>query len=88
MTERIHSFIHSLYSICSGPHTSNVTDADCIEIDILGNTIEESSVYLFPFIIEFSMICAHILYNMWTNVGSKPKFAMVGEEESREEIRG
>jgi hypothetical protein len=25
-------------------------------VDILGNTIESSSIYLFPFIIEYSMI--------------------------------
>ena len=39
----------------------------------MGNTIEESAVYLFPFIIEFSMIGTHIIYNMWKNVGKTPK---------------
>jgi hypothetical protein len=28
----------------------------CEKVDILGNTIESSSIYLFPFIIEYSMI--------------------------------
>jgi Otopetrin len=28
----------------------------CEKVDILGNTIENSSIYLFPFIIEYSMI--------------------------------
>ena len=30
----------------------------CEKVDILGNTIESSSIYLFPFIIEYSMIGA------------------------------
>lgn len=62
----------------------NVTKEDkaCEKIDILGDTIENCGVYLFPFIIEFSMIGAHIVYNMWKNVGNKPKFAMVGEDDN------
>ena len=58
---------------------------DCEKVDILGDTIENSAVYLFPFIIEFSMIGAHIIYNMWKNVGNRPKFAMVGENETNKE---
>jgi len=58
---------------------------DCEKVDILGDTIENSSVYLFPFIIEFSMIGAHIIYNMWKNVGNRPTFAMVGEDETKRE---
>ena len=59
----------------------------CDKVDILGDTIENSSVYLFPFIIEFSMIGAHIVFNMWKNVGKKPKFAMVGENYVEEKGR-
>ena len=58
---------------------------ECKKVDILGNTIENSSVYLFPFIIEFSMIGAHIIYNMWKNVGNHPTFAMVGENETKKD---
>ena len=67
---------------------SNLTDTDgmnCKKVDILGDTIKNSSVYLFPFIIEFSMIGAHIIYNMWKNVGNHPTFAMVGENETKKE---
>ena len=58
----------------------------CDKVDILGDTIEKSSVYLFPFIIEFSMIGAHIVFNMWKNVGKKPKFAMMGENDVEERV--
>ena len=64
-------------------HSSN-GEGHCSKVDILGDTIENSSVYLFPFIIEFSMIGAHIVYNMWKNVGNKPTFSMVGEHEVEE----
>ena len=65
---------------------SNHTEKDgCEKFDILGHTIEHSSIYLFPFIIEFSIIGAHIVYNMWKNVGNSPTFAMVGENETKKE---
>ena len=63
----------------------NLTDKACEKIDILGDTVENSGTYLFPFIIEFSMIGSHIVYNMWKNVGNKPKFAMMGEDENHSE---
>ena len=57
---------------------SNTTTLEmCRKQNILGETIENTSVYLFPFIIEFSIIGAHILYNMWTNVGKGPKFEVI-----------
>ena len=31
------------------------------------------------------MIGAHIVYNMWKNVGSSPTFIMVGEDEEKKE---
>ena len=52
--------------------------------EILSETIENSSLYLVPFIIEFSMIGAHIVFNMWKNVGAKPRFAVLGENDVEE----
>ena len=37
-------------------YLDTVKGGDCEGLDILGDTIENSSVYLFPFIIEYSMI--------------------------------
>lgn len=66
--------------------TGNKTEGgDCEGLDILGDTIENSSVYLFPFIIEYSMIGAHIVYNMWKNVGRRPNFIVVGDGEPKKE---
>jgi len=72
-----------------GVHTRhNQTQAEideCEGLDILGDTIENSSVYLFPFIIEYSMIGGHIIYNMWKNVGRRPTFKMIGETETKKD---
>jgi len=65
-------------------HNSTQSDA-CQGLDILGDTIENSSVYLFPFIIEYSMIGGHIIYNMWKNVGRRPTFVMIGDSERKKE---
>ena len=34
---------------------------------------------------RYSMIGAHIIYNMWKNVGQRPTFVMVGESEEKRE---
>ncbi len=36
--------------------SDNVTGGDCKRIQIIGDTVEHISVYLFPFIIEYSII--------------------------------
>ena len=59
--------------------TDHSLDTRCDRVEILSETIENSSLYLFPFIIEFSMIGAHIVFNMWKNVGAKPRFAVLRE---------
>ena len=64
--------------------TDHSLDTRCDRVEILSETIENSSLYLFPFIIEFSMIGAHIVFNMWKNVGAKPRFAVLGENDVEE----
>lgn len=38
---------------------------ECIRSDMMGNVVQESSQFLFPCAIEYSLICAAILYVMW-----------------------
>lgn len=47
---------------------------DCIHIDIIGNTIQNSSVYLFPFIIEYSIIGVAVIFSMWNGIGNDPVY--------------
>ena len=49
-----------------------------IRIEIIGETMESASVYLFPFIIEYSIIGSAVMYNMWKNIGKNPQYYMVG----------
>ncbi|RWS05055.1 otopetrin-2-like protein, partial [Dinothrombium tinctorium] len=47
----------------------------CQREDIVGSVLAESSPYLYPFIIEYSLICAAFLYVMWKTIGLHQYFA-------------
>ncbi|XP_041359049.1 proton channel OtopLc-like [Gigantopelta aegis] len=47
---------------------------------LMGSVVVESSPYLYPCSIEYSLICAAVLYVMWTNIGRK------GVNNDREEM--
>jgi hypothetical protein len=47
---------------------------DCIHNEIIGNTIQNSSVYLFPFIIEYSIIGVAVIFSMWNGIGNDPVY--------------
>ncbi|XP_031634080.1 proton channel OtopLc-like isoform X2 [Contarinia nasturtii] len=47
-------------------------DTDCSESTIMTTLIHDASPFLFPCTIEYSLICAVILYEMWKNVKSIP----------------
>jgi len=51
----------------------NITEAAHAHVkcgsDIMHKVLEDSSTFLFPCTIEFSLICAAILFIMWKNVG-------------------
>lgn len=51
-----------------GPH--NIFE--CRRSNIIGTLVQDASPFLFPCTIEYSLICAAILYVMWRNV-SKPQ---------------
>ncbi|KAL8576900.1 hypothetical protein ACOMHN_064684 [Nucella lapillus] len=40
---------------------------------LMGQVLESSGSYLYPCIIEYSLICASVLYVMWSQVGHDPK---------------
>lgn len=59
-----------------GPH--NIFE--CRRSNILGTLVQDASPFLFPCTIEYSLICAAILYVMWRNI-SRP------EQENQEVTR-
>lgn len=53
---------------------SNVTDLlSCGRVNIMGNIVQDSAPYLFPFIIEYSLIGAAVIYVMWKHIGRNPR---------------
>ena len=45
----------------------------CGRIDLMGNIVTKSAPYLYPFVIEFSLIVAAILLIMWSRIGKNPR---------------
>ena len=45
----------------------------CGRIDLMGNIVTKSAPYLYPFVIEFSLIIAAILLVMWLRIGKNPR---------------
>ena len=45
----------------------------CGRIDLMGNIVTKSAPYLYPFVIEFSLIVAAILLVMWSRIGKNPR---------------
>jgi hypothetical protein len=60
--------------------TSNATGdpaATCGRINIMGSIVQDSAPYLFPFIIEYSLIGAAVIYVMWRHIGRSPRSAVL-----------
>ena len=49
----------------------------CGRIDLMGNIVTKSAPYLYPFVIEFSLIIAAILLVMWLRIGKNPRWANI-----------
>ncbi|KAF4523612.1 hypothetical protein B566_EDAN014586 [Ephemera danica] len=56
---------------------------ECRRTNIMGSLVQNASPFLFPCTIEYSLICAVILYAMWKNVSTvtrpeRPGFSTIG----------
>lgn len=45
----------------------------CGRVSIMGPIVQDSAPYLYPFIIEYSLIGAVVIYVMWRHIGRYPK---------------
>lgn len=50
------------------------TNTSCGRINIMGTIVQDSAPYLYPFIIEYSLIGAVVIYVMWKHIGRYPKY--------------
>lgn len=46
----------------------------CGRVNIMGTIVKDSAPYLFPFIIEYSLIGAAVIYVMWKHIGRHPRW--------------
>ncbi|XP_046394989.1 uncharacterized protein LOC124162480 isoform X7 [Ischnura elegans] len=53
----------------------------CGRVNIMGTIVQDSAPYLFPFIIEYSLIGAAVVYVMWSHIGWSPRYVVEEEEE-------
>jgi len=56
------------YTLLSRHDRAAAVPDECQRSNILGSLVQNASPYLFPCTIEYSLICAVILYEMWHNV--------------------
>ncbi|XP_065333011.1 proton channel OtopLc-like isoform X1 [Cloeon dipterum] len=66
------AMLHRVARGLKGPHHIY----ECRRTNIMGSLVQDASPFLFPCTIEYSLICAAILYVMWKNVGPKPEQAV------------
>ena len=56
--------VHGAFKRSIGDHES-VTHGHCRRTNVIGQLVQDASQFLFPCTIEYSLICAAILYMMW-----------------------
>lgn len=49
------------------------TNMSCGRVNIMGTIVQDSAPYLYPFVIEYSLIGAVVIYVMWKHIGRYPK---------------
>ena len=58
----------------------------CERVNIMGTIVPDSTPYLYPFIIEYSLIGAVVIYVMWKHIGRFPKYSQDEDLEHRLEV--
>ncbi|CAH1390023.1 unnamed protein product [Nezara viridula] len=62
----------------------SLSSENCERNNIMGTIVQDSAPYLFPFIIEYSLIGAAVIYVMWRHIGRNPRYH--GEEELEQRL--
>lgn len=60
---------------------------NCGRTNIMGSLVQNASPFLFPCTIEYSLICAVILYEMWKKVKSLPNIARTRRDSEKHNIK-
>lgn len=56
---------------------ANLTGAyrndSCGRLNIMGNIVQDAAPFLYPFVIEYSLIGAAVIFVMWRHIGRSPR---------------
>ncbi|XP_068139774.1 proton channel OtopLc isoform X12 [Drosophila tropicalis] len=64
--------LDNIYPAALSSNIGTLNSTACGRIDIMGTIVYDSAPYLYPFIIEYSLIGAVVLYVMWKHIGRYP----------------
>uniref|UniRef100_A0A0A9Y1V3 Otopetrin-2 n=1 Tax=Lygus hesperus TaxID=30085 RepID=A0A0A9Y1V3_LYGHE len=64
----------------------SLSSGNCERTNIMGTIVQDSAPYLFPFIIEYSLIGAAVIYVMWRHIGKNPRYHGDEDLEHRLEV--
>uniref|UniRef100_A0A4Y0BLS9 Otopetrin n=1 Tax=Anopheles funestus TaxID=62324 RepID=A0A4Y0BLS9_ANOFN len=84
--ESLDSLFPSAFIATSTAVSTNATAVSCGRVNIMGTIVQDSAPYLYPFIIEYSLIGAAVIYVMWKHIGRYPKFTNEEDLEHRLEV--
>lgn len=83
----MHHEEHAKESISHANHTESIQSlvriTDCNRTQIFGSLVQSTAPFLFPCTIEFSLICALILFEMWKKVKSVPDIERTRRDSQR-----
>ncbi|CAG5127211.1 unnamed protein product, partial [Candidula unifasciata] len=83
--------LHEEHMSSHNESETGVADLDdiCQWSDLMGKAVEAAGPYLYPCTIEYSLMCAGILYIMWKNVGKRPRRprgSELGDDEDEQRV--
>ena len=55
----------------------DIMNRSCGRVEIMGSIVADSAPYLYPFIVEYSLIAACVLFIMWKHIGRSPKWVVL-----------
>ena len=50
-----------------------ILNKTCDRLDIMGSIVSNSAPYLYPFLVEYSLIAAAVVFIMWRHIGRNPR---------------
>lgn len=76
-TEFIEDIIPQALKALNLTNDTDVASLSCGRVNIMGSIVQDSAPYLFPFIIEYSLIGAAVIYVMWKHIGRNPRYRLL-----------